>query len=177
MCLRNLKKIWCMYRSRDIALPTPSCICSTWPSCGHWHSAHGWVNTSQVVYTCSYVSQEPPKNLVHGVLIEVEILTSPLPHVFAQFGPVWGTGAPPMNVSTPPKWSRNVSMCLLLKDLVHGVLIEVEILTSPLPHVFAQLGPVLGTGYLPTGVSTPSKWSRNVPMCLLNLQNNCCMGS
>ena len=41
--------------------------------------------------------------------------------------------------------------------LVHGALIEAEILTSPLPHVFAQLGLVLGTGALPTGVSTPHK--------------------
>ena len=40
----------------------------------------------------------------------------------------------------------------------------------PLPHVIAQLKPVLGTGTLPTGVSTPTKWSRNVSICLKNLQ-------
>ena len=50
-----------------------------------------------------------------------------------------------MGVSTPPKWSRNVPMCLrnLQKNLVHEALIEAEILilTFPLPHVsFAQLG-------------------------------------
>ena len=44
-------------------------------------------------------------------------------------------------------------------------LTEAEVLTSPLPHVISQLGPVLGTGYLPTGVSKPAKWSINVPMC------------
>ena len=55
-----------------------------------------------------YVSKEPPKNLVHGALIEAEILTSPLPHVFAQLGLVLGAGALPMGVSTSPKWSRNV---------------------------------------------------------------------
>ena len=62
-------------------------------------------------------------------------------------------------------------MCLknIQKYLAHGALIEAEILTSPLPHVFAQLGPVLGNGTLPAGVSTPPKWSTNVPMCLRNL--------
>ena len=51
-----------------------------------------------------------------------------------------------MGLSTPLKWSRSVTMCLnnLQKNLVHGVLIEAEILTSPLPHVFAQLGKVFG---------------------------------
>ena len=45
-----------------------------------------------------------------------------------------------------------------------------EILTSPLPHVFAQLGPFLGADALPMGVLTPPKWSKSVPMCLRNLQ-------
>ena len=62
-------------------------------------------------------------------------------------------------------------MCLgNLQKLVHGALIEAEILTSPLPHIFAQCGPGLGAGALPMGVSTPHKKSRNVPMCLRNLQ-------
>ena len=43
------------------------------------------------------------------------------------------------------------------KDLVQRALIEAEILTSPLPHVFAQLGLVLGASTLPAGVSTPPK--------------------
>ena len=55
-------------------------------------------------------------------------------------------------------------------NLVHGALIETETLTSPLCHVFAQFVPVLGTGTLPAGVSTPVKWSRNAPMCLRNFQ-------
>ena len=50
-----------------------------------------------------------------------------------------------------------VSQELSKKNLVHEALIEAEILTSPLPYVFAQLGPVLGTGTLSAGVSTPPK--------------------
>ena len=37
-------------------------------------------------------------------------------------------------------------------------------------HVFAQLRPVLGPSTLPAGVSTPVTWSRNVSMCLRDLQ-------
>ena len=50
-------------------------------------------------------------------------------------------------------------MCLrnLQKYLVHGALIEAEILTSPLPLAFAQLSPVLSADTLPAGVSTPPK--------------------
>ena len=82
------------------------------------------------------------------------------------------TSIPPMGVSTPPKWSWNVLMCLrnLPKNLVHGTLIEAEILTSPLPNVVAHLSPVFGTGTPPMDVSAPPKWSRNVSMCLRNLQ-------
>ena len=54
-------------------------------------------------------------------------------------------------------------------------LIEAEILTSPLPNVFAQLGLGLGADALLHGVSTSPKWSRNVPMCLRNLQKIWCM--
>ena len=74
----------------------------------------------------------------------------PTPNVFAQLGPVLGTGTLPAGVSTPCKWSRNVPMCLryLQKHLVHEALIEAEILTSPPQMLFAQLGSALGTGTL-----------------------------
>ena len=63
MCHRNFQEIgtWGPNRSLDIDLPTPTCICSTQPRFGYWHSAHKCVNTSQAVYKCFYVSQEPPK--------------------------------------------------------------------------------------------------------------------
>ena len=99
------------------------------------------------------------KHLVHGALIEAEILTSPLPMYLLNLAWYLGPGALPTGVSTPPEWSRNVPMCLrnLQKNLVHGALIEAEILTSPLPHAFAQFSPVLGTGTLSTGVLTPPR--------------------
>ena len=101
-------------------------------------------------------------------LTEAEVLTSPLPHVISQLGPVLGTDTLPTGVSTPSKWSINVPMCQEPpKNLVHGALMEVEILTSPLPHVFAHLGPVWCTGAQPVNVSTPPRWSRNVSLCLL----------
>ena len=86
------------------------------------------------------------KNLVYGAQIEAEILTSLLPMYLLNLAWFLGTGAPPMDVSTLPKWSRNIPMCLrnLQKNLAHGALIEAKILTSPLPNVFAQFGPVFG---------------------------------
>ena len=112
------------------------------------------------------------KYLVHGVLIEAEILTSPLPHVFGQLGPefrCWCSAHGCVNASQVV-W--NIPMCLrnFSNYLGHGVLIETEILTSPLPHVFATLGLVVGHSTLPTGGSTPLKQYRNVSMCLRNLQ-------
>ena len=203
--------------SWNIDLPAPHVFPQLGLVSGHMHSAYRCVNTSQVVYKYTYVSEELLKNLVHGALIETEILTSPLCHVFAQFGQVLGTGTLSAGVSPPAKWSRNGPMCLRnlqkvfgawalieaeiltsttptcicsnsgqfwvlalcpnvcqhlpsslemflcvsgtsKKYLVHGALIEAGILISPLCHVFAQLVPVLGTGTLSAGVSTPPKW-------------------
>ena len=58
-------------------------------------------------------------------------------------------------------------MCLRnLQNLVHGALIEAQILTSPLPHIFAQCGPGLGAGALPMGVSTPPQVSLEMFLCV-----------
>ena len=99
------------------------------------------------------------KYLVHGALMKAEILTSPSPSVLAHFSPVLGASTQPVGVSTPPKQFRNVLMCLKNppKYLVHGTLVEAEILTSPLLNVFAQLCLVFSTDSLPAGVSTPPK--------------------
>ena len=89
MHLRNLQKIWCMW-CWDIESPTSPCICSTWPRFGHWYSACGW---SQVIWKCSYVSQQPPKKLgAWGLnrccdidfpnMYLLKILTSPLPCLY-----------------------------------------------------------------------------------------------
>ena len=87
----------------------------------------------------------------------------------AHFG---GTNALPMDVPTPSKCLK-VFLCLAgtsKNNLVHGALIDAEILTSQLPHVFAQLGPLLGADALSMGMPTPPKWSKSVPMCIINLQ-------
>ena len=102
------------------------------------------------------------QKLVHGALIEGEILTSPLPYVFGQLSPNVGAGTLSKGLLMHPKWSRNV-LCFSGTSktiLVHEALIEIEILTSQLPYVFPQLSPILGAGTLPPGVSTPLKWSK-----------------
>ena len=75
---------------------------------------HSWMcehlPSSLKMFLC--VSGTSKKYLVHGSLIEAEILISPLPNVFAQLGMVLGTRTPLMDVSIPPKQSKNVSMCL-----------------------------------------------------------------
>ena len=84
---------WGPNRCWDIDFPTPLCICSTWPSY-QVPMLHPWVcQHLPSSLKCSYVSQKPPKNLVHGALLDAEILTSPLPHVFAQPGQDLGTDA------------------------------------------------------------------------------------
>ena len=56
--------------------------------------------------------------------------------------------------------------------MVHGALIEAEISTSPLPMYLLNSTQVLGTVILPTSMSTPLKWSKNVSMCLRNIQKH-----
>ena len=132
-------------KSSDIDLSPIPCIFFSWPSFGYQHSTHGCANTYQVVCKCSYVSQEHPKNLVHGVLIEAEILTSAFPHVFSQFSPVcWYCHSSHGSVNM----SQMIYKCSYVSQepqkLVYGPLIEVEKLTCPLHHVFAHLGQVFG---------------------------------
>ena len=111
------------------------------------------------------------KKLLHGALKEAEILTSLLPNVFAQLGLVFGCWLPGTNclvlntkmfflnlawimgtstqlmgVSTPPK-GLQMFLCFsgtYKPNLVHGTLMEAEILTSLSPNVFVQLGLVFG---------------------------------
>ena len=92
-------------------------------------------------------------------LIEAEILTSQLSMYLLNLAQFLGTSTLHSGVSASPKQSTNVSKYLrnFQKNLVNGALIEAEILTCPLPHVFAQLSPVLSAGTLPAGVATPPK--------------------
>ena len=94
MCLRNFQKIFVAggpNRSWDIDLPTPPCISSTWP--GLWTLAlSSWVcqhlPSGLQMYLC--VSGTYKLNVVHGALMEAEILTSLPPNVFVQLGLVFG---------------------------------------------------------------------------------------
>ena len=126
------------------------------------------------IFLC--VSETSKPNLVYEALMEAKILSSPLPHVFAEFGLVFGTGTLPTGVSTPPKWSNNGPIYLRILQKVFSAWgpnksWDIEL---PTPNIFAQLGPALGTGTLPAGVSTPLRQSRNILMCLSNRQTKFC---
>ena len=81
------------------------------------------------------MSQELPKNLVHGALIEAEILISHSPMYFlnlAQFRVL------ALYLQVCQDLPSDLEMFLYVSEtskqnLVHGVLIEAEILTSQLP--------------------------------------------
>ena len=74
---------------------------------------------------------------MHGALIDAEILTSPLPHVFAQFSPVvWVLALCPW---ASQHLSSGLEMFLCVSEtskqnLVYGALIETEILTPS--HIY-----------------------------------------
>ena len=93
----------------------------------------------------------PKKYLVHGALIEAEILTSSSSMYFLNLGQFWVLV---LCLQVFQHLSSDLDMFLYVsrtskKYLVHWTLIEADI--------FAQFGPVLGTGTLPAGVSTPVK--------------------
>ena len=107
-----------------------------------------------------------------GALIKVQILTSPLQMYLLNLAQLWALTLC-LQVCQHLPSSLQMFLCVSetsKENLVHWALIEVDILTSPLPHIFAQLGLVLGASALPAGVSTPPKWSTNVSMCRRNLQ-------
>ena len=56
-----------------------------------------------------------------------------------------------------------MSLRNIQKKLVHGTLIDVEILTSPVPQVIAQPGQDLDTDALPVAVQALPKWSKMFP--------------
>ena len=107
------------------------------------------------------MSQEPPKHLVPGAQIEAEILTSQPPYIWSTQSSFRHCHSAHRCVKTP-KLSRYIPMCLRnLQKLLHGVLIEAEILTSLLPMYLLNLATFLGTSTLHVYVSTPPKWSKH----------------
>ena len=88
---------------------------------------------------------------MHGALIEAEMLTSLFPMYLLNLAQFWALA---LCLQVFQHLSSNLEMFLCVlgtskKYLVHWTLIEAEI--------FAQSSPVLGTGTLPAGVSTPAK--------------------
>ena len=95
-------------------------------------------------------------------LLEAEILTSPCPMYLLNSAQFWSLAICPQVCGHLPS-GLEMFLCVTgtsKEHLVHGALIEAEILTSTLPHVFAQLGLALVTGTLAAGVSTPPTWSK-----------------
>ena len=120
-----------------------------------------------------HVWETSKEHFVHGALIEAEILTSPLPHVFAQLGLVYGCKCSAHWCVTTPSGLKTF-LCVTgtsRKCLVHGVIIEAEILTSPFPIYLLNLARFLGTSTLPTGVSTPPRWSK-IFLCVSETSKN-----
>ena len=143
------------------------------------NSAHFWVLALYLeVYQhlpsnlemFQFVPKTSKKDLVHGALIESEILTSPLPMYLLNLAWIFGTSAVPAGASTPHKWSRNVCMCLknLQKYLVHGAPIEAKILTSP---CICSMWPSFGYWHSAHScVKTSKVGYKCFFMCLRNLQ-------
>ena len=166
---KNVFGSWGSNRSWDIDLPTPNVFAQLGLGLGAGALTMG-VSTSlrwSEMFLCvSGMSKKIGASGLNGC----QDNDLPTPNVFAQLGPVLGTGTLSAGVSTPPKLSRNVPMCLRNLQKVFGAwgLNRSWDIDLPLCHVFAQLGLVLAT--LTAGVSTPHKWSRNVPTCLRYLQ-------
>ena len=171
--LRNLQMVfsaWGPDRSWDIDLPTPNVFAQLGLGLGAGALTMG-VSTSLRWSGMFLCVPGMSKKLVHQALMDTKILTSLPQNVFAQLGPALATGTLSAGVSTPHKLSRNVSMCLRnVQKIGASGLNGCQDIGLPTPNVFAQLGPALATGTLPAGVSTPCKWSRNVPICLRYLQ-------
>ena len=113
MCLRNFQNQLVHGALMEAEIPPHSpCICSSHPSFEYWHSACRCVNTSHVIWKCFSVSQEPTKMyLVHGALIEAEILTSLHPNIFAQLVLVWALVLHPQMCQHFPSGMKYSYLC------------------------------------------------------------------
>ena len=118
------------------------------------------------------MSQQPPKNLIHGALIEAEILTSPPQCICSTWPSFW---APALCSLVCQHLPSDVEMFLCVsgtckKKLEYGSLMKAEILTSPLPHLFAQISLVFGHWHCACRCINTSQVVLNISMCLRNLK-------
>ena len=147
ICLRNFQKKYLVYGAliggRDIDLPTPPSIFSTWPSFGALALCPQLCqHLPGDLEMFLYVSGTSKKSLVHGTLIEAELLTSLPPIYVHNLAWFWVLALCQQVCQHLPS---SLQMFLYLsgtikKCLVNGALIETGVLTSTLSHLFAQLG-------------------------------------
>ena len=108
--------------------------------------------------------------LVHGSLIEAEILTSPPPCISSTWASCWAPALCPWVCQHLPS-GLEMFLCVSetsQKNLVYGALIEAEILTSPLPMYLTNSAQFWALALCPQ-VCQHLPSSLNVPMCLRNL--------
>ena len=169
MCLKNLQKYLVYGALIEAEILTPLLIMYLLNVAWFWVLVIcPWVcqHLPSSLQMFLYVSGTSKKYLVYGDLIETEILISPPQGICSTCPCYWALALYPKVCQHLPS-SLVMFLCVLgtsKKYSVHGPLIEAGILTSTLPHAFAQLNPVLSAGTLPKGVSTPAKWSGNVPI-------------
>ena len=119
-----------------------------------------WSTTSQAVYKCSYVSQEPPKKFGAWGPNRSWDIDLPTPQCFCSIQPSFECWYSACMCGNTSQSDLKMFLCVSRtskKYLGHGALIEAEILTSPSPMYLFNLAQFLGTGTLPTCVSTPHK--------------------
>ena len=134
------------------------------------------------------MSQEPQKNLVHGALIEAEILTSTSPPCVCSFQPQNGPNRSwDIDLPISHMYLLNSAQFLVLalcpqvcqhfpsglyiflcvsgtsKNLVHGALIEAEILTSTSPPCVCSFQPQIGPN---------RSWDIDLPISPMYLLNS-----
>ena len=112
-------------------------------------------------------------NLVHGALIEAEILTSPSPCICSPWPSFWALALCPQVCQHLPS-DLKMFLCVSgtsKKHLVYGALIEAKILTSSTPCICSTWPGFWVLALCPQvlALCPPPNLSRNVSMCLKNL--------
>ena len=118
------------------------------------------------------VSRTSKIYFVHGFLIVAEILTSPFLMYLLNLDQFLVLAHCPQVCQHLPG-DLEMFLCVWRtskKDLVHGALIEAEILTSLLPHVFAQQGLVYGHWHSAHKCVSTSQVIWNIPIFVRKLQ-------
>ena len=122
-------------------LTSPSPVNQPGLNLGHQYSAHRCVNTSQVILKCFYVSQEPPKIFgAWGPNRSWDIDLPTFPCICSTWTSFWALALNPW-VCQHLLSGKEMFVCVsgISKNLMHGALIEGEIVMSPLPMYLLNL--------------------------------------